>query len=216
VLAGTVAGAERNGRVSRFDPSGQRLRSGEELPPHSMKRTFASGAVWLERDEAPHANDQMILERLAFAIALLAQDSSAGGLAVIIDASRSFEERIAALSRLRIKPDARIRVVATDSGATQVGRTTTVMPTRYGMLQATLDVQVLQGLDKQTAETLRVLVEADSIRSAAAELAMHHSTLQVKHENLSAYLGYDPRTTAGRMRYIAAEMLRRLGGNATY
>lgn len=277
VLAGTVAGAERNGRIARFDSSGQRVRSGEDRP-HVMTRTFASGAVWLERDEAPHANDQMILERLAFAIALLSQDSSSGGLAVIIDASRSFEERIAALSRLRIKPDARIRLVATDSGATQVGRTTTVMPTRYGMLQATLDldgsfnpptpaglgrwmradqapeswegavvarrlttprtpvidaeafgamilliraydpdsphedVRVLHGLDKQTAETLRVLVEADSIRSAAAELGMHHSTLQAKHENLSAYLGYDPRTTAGRMRYIAAEMLRRLGG----
>lgn len=61
-----------------------------------------------------------------------------------------------------------------------------------------------------SGEILRVLVEADSIRAATTRPAMHHSTLQARHESLIHYLGYDPRTTAGRMRYIAAELLRRL------
>ena len=65
-------------------------------------------------------------------------------------------------------------------------------------------------LDDRIAEVLRVLVETDSVRGAATELSMHHSTVQAKHEQLIALLGYDPRSTAGRMRYMAAELLRRL------
>ncbi|GAA0036110.1 CdaR family protein [Brevibacterium metallidurans] len=73
------------------------------------------------------------------------------------------------------------------------------------------DVAALSELDDLTAEILRTLVDSESIRSAAAKLAMHHSTLQARHETLTARLGYDPRTTIGRMRYTAAEFLRRLG-----
>ncbi|WP_141212464.1 hypothetical protein [Enemella evansiae] len=77
------------------------------------------------------------------------------------------------------------------------------------------DVQTLDALDDRTAEILRTLVESDSIRAAAAQLAMHHSTLQARHDSLTRELGYDPRSTSGRMRYIAAEMLSRLGTDAT-
>lgn len=73
------------------------------------------------------------------------------------------------------------------------------------------DVRALTGLDDRSSEILRVLVESDSVRSAAAELAMHHSTLQARHQQLIERIGYDPRTVSGRLRYIAAEMLRRLG-----
>ncbi len=278
VLADAVAGAEREGRVSRFDPAGLRLPDVAPRPDAGYpRRAFGEGAVWIEREGAPHANDEMILERLAFAVGLLdAQNGTPGGLSVALDASRSIEDRIAALSRLRIMPDARVRIVATAAGDAHVGSTTTVMPTRYGLLQATLDVdgsvesippaglgpwvraddapeswegaviayrlhtpstpvvdahelgamlalirgydatephsdvRALEALDRRTSETLRALVESESIRSAAAELAMHHSTLQAKHEALTELLGYDPRTVNGRMRYIAAEMLRRL------
>lgn len=74
-----------------------------------------------------------------------------------------------------------------------------------------LDVTTLAGLDDRSAEILRVLVESDSIRAAAATLAMHHSSVQARHESLTRDLGYDPRTTVGRMRYVAVELLRRLG-----
>ncbi|MFD5284002.1 hypothetical protein [Streptomyces rubrogriseus] len=39
------------------------------------------------------------------------------------------------------------------------------------------DVRALAGLDARSADVLRTLVEADSIRSAAAALSMHHSRL---------------------------------------
>lgn len=72
------------------------------------------------------------------------------------------------------------------------------------------EVRALARLDAHSAKVLLVLVEADSIRSAATTLGMHHSTLQAKHAWLTQELGYDPRTVNGRVRYGTAELLRRL------
>ncbi|MFF1750922.1 hypothetical protein [Nocardia sp. NPDC058244] len=276
VLAGTVAGAVRNGRISRFDPAGRNV-SGDDEGPRRPERSIEGGRVWLERDDAAHANDEMILERLAFAVGLLgAWSDRAAGLALIIDQARSVDERAPGLARLHIDPSTRIRLIATDVGVAPAGISAAV-PTRYGILQASLDlsgrieppgpaglgmwvradhapeswdgaviahrltnpstpvvdatdlgamiilardhdaasphgdVTALVHLDARSAEVLRVLCDLPSLRSAAVELAMHHSTLQAKHESLTQLLGYDVRTTAGRMRYIAAEFLRRLG-----
>ena len=57
---------------------------------------------------------------------------------------------------------------------------------------------------------LQALVTSESIRAAASTLGMHHSTVQSRHEALCGLLGYDPRTVAGRMRYLAAAVLARL------
>lgn len=276
VLAGVVVGTERNGRTTRFDPTGRRVEGGEGTR-RSSQRTFGAGTVWLERDGAAFANDAVIVERLGFAIGLL--DTRAvgpSGLAIAIDSSRSLDERVPALPRLRLEPSTRIRLIATDADAARIGRAATVMPTRYGLMQAGLDldgtfeppvraglgpwvradhapeswesavlayrlttsltpivdaatlgammilmraydpetphedVVALRNLDTQSAQVLRVLVESESVRSAASELGMHHSTLHAKHEGLIRVLGYDPRSTVGRMRYIAAEVLRRV------
>ncbi|MFV0432574.1 MAG: hypothetical protein ACK5LO_01125 [Leucobacter sp.] len=233
--------------------------------------------MWLEREGGLRANDEMIVGRLAHAIALLdVRYDRSGGLAVVIDASCSIEDRSAELAQLRIEPGAQIRLIATAPETPRTGAFSTVVPTRYGILQATLDltgnvaqagragigirrradhapdswadaviayrlstedlpildavdlgallplirgydhdiphpdVAVLSSLDRGTAEVLRVLVEAESVRSAAVELHLHHSTLQTKHRQLTQVLGYDPRTTGGRARYVVAEILRRL------
>lgn len=71
------------------------------------------------------------------------------------------------------------------------------------------DVRALAALDNRSSEVLLALVEADSLRSAAARLDMHHSTVQARHEALTEALGYDPRSNLGRMRYIAAALLYR-------
>lgn len=276
-LSGVVAGAETRGRTRRFDPAGRVVPGPAETPTRRVQLPFG-GAVWIERGGPPHVNDEMILERLALAVGLIeAHHHPADGLDIIIDAERSADERATALARLRIGPHERIRLVATDVDAPWPGAPHTELPTRFGILRATLDrqgallsagrvglgpwvradlapeswdgaviayrlatasvpvvdatdlgamlilaraydpehphhdVTTLAGLDARSAEILRVLVESDSIRAAAAALTMHHSTVQARHESLSRELGYDPRTTGGRMRYIAAEVLRRLG-----
>ena len=72
------------------------------------------------------------------------------------------------------------------------------------------DVGALAALDGRSAHVLRTLVETDSIRSAAAALGMHHSSVQARHGALTEQLGYDARTPLGRMRYIAAALILRL------
>ncbi|GEE03807.1 hypothetical protein nbrc107696_42530 [Gordonia spumicola] len=72
------------------------------------------------------------------------------------------------------------------------------------------DVDALERLDPLETTILRTLVEADSVRAAAARLGMHHSTVQARHESLTRALGYDPRTPVGRMRCSAATLVLRL------
>ncbi|MBE9376440.1 hypothetical protein IQ251_18465 [Saccharopolyspora sp. HNM0983] len=233
--------------------------------------------MWLERVGEQHANDEMIVERLALALDLVeARYDPVGVLEAAIDPTRPIEERKTALARLRIDPGSHIRIIATGPDGRPGTAPSTAVPTRHGMLRATLgraateppstpaglgtwvradhapeswdaamialelaeptrpvvdasdlgtllmlaqahdpqapheDIRGLMRLDTRSAQVLRALVETDSIRSAAAELGMHHSTLQARHEALTRDLGYDPRTTTGRIRYGAAEFLRRL------
>ncbi len=277
VLSGTVAGSERRGVVVRFDPAGRKASGRGEADERAPVAAVGDGSVWLERAGPLHSNDQMIVARLAHSVALHeARYARSGDLAVAIDASCSIEDRSAVLAQLRIEPGSQVRLVATAPGPPRTGPYSTVVPTRYGILRATLnvaghagqderagiglwrradhapeswedaviayrlstedmpvldavdlgallplirgssggvphhDIEVLAGLDAATAEALRVLVEAESVRSAATELGLHHSTLQTRHRQLIKILGYDPRTTGGHARYVIAEILRRL------
>ncbi|MFI2608290.1 PucR family transcriptional regulator [Kitasatospora sp. NPDC018619] len=276
-LSGTVAGAERHGRTSRRDPDGRLLDGTTGREPRSPARPCSDGCVWLERDGAAHPNDAVIVERLAFAVELLDLRRHTGSaLEIGIDAARTLDDRTTALARLRLDPGTRIRLIATRVDDQAPDAPSTILPTRYGILRASLDttgrvpfqgraglgpwvradrapaswdgavialrltapstptvdatdlgamlmlaqahdphaphedVRALLRLDARSATVLRALVEADSLRAAAAELGMHHSTLQARHEALTRDLGYDPRSTTGRMRYIAAALLQRL------
>lgn len=137
------------------------------------------------------------------------------GLGTWVRADRAPESWDAAVVALRLTDAATPTVDATDLGAMLL------LAQAYDPQDPHDDVRALAGLDQRTADVLRTLVEADSIRSAATDLGMHHSTVQARHEALTRTLGYDPRTTVGRMRYIAAALLLRLaapvgrGGSGT-
>ncbi|MGW4024886.1 hypothetical protein [Streptomyces sp. NPDC005009] len=276
VLSGTVAGAEIRGRVSRRDPDGHAATAAVE-GRRSLQKSHGDWTVWLERDGEPEPNDEMIVERLALGVELIeARRRPEGGFDAVIDAARPIAERVTHLARHRLDPATPVRILATAADTAELGAPSAIVPTRYGLLRATLDgfgkldppkpvgfgtwvradrapdswdaaiialrlrddsvpavdatdlgamlllaqaydaqnphgdVRALAGLDTRSADVLRTLVEADSIRSAAAALGMHHSTVQARHEALTQTLGYDPRTNVGRMRYIAAALLLRL------
>lgn len=340
VLSGTVAGAVVGRRTQRVGPDGDRLPdavtgSGAGTvaeadavtvgpavtdPDRWPSRPVADGYVWLEREGAPHANDDMIIERLALATDLVRtrHDGEPGSsLGTLIDASRDLAERRIALARLRLDPTREYRVAALpasrdvavalpgrppgtvptgSSGA--VSRATrapsTVVATPYGLVRAVVlgqdaeitgpaglgtaqpadqlaesfhtavlalrlvptrgavagggvpaggavdrvvdrvvdaadlgvvlaavsalepvaaqqaDVVALARLDARTRAVLDELASADSVRAAAAALGMHHSTLQARHDALTAELGYDPRSLHGRARFQLARLLLRL------
>ncbi|MEU3604689.1 hypothetical protein AB0E83_04425 [Streptomyces sp. NPDC035033] len=277
VLSGTVAGAEVRGRTTRRDPDGHPVTDAAGPRRRGSHRSRADWAVWLEREGEPGPVDEMIVERLALGVELLeARRRPESGFDAVVDPDRPVAERVTLLAKRRIAPAARVRILATPADAAEAGEVSAIVPTRYGLLRATLDtsgglappgpagygtwvradrapesweaavvalrltdaatpvvdatdlgamlmlaqaydpdhphedVRALARLDRRSAGILLTLVEADSIRSAAAELGMHHSTVQARHEALTRALGYDPRTHLGRMRYIAAALLLRL------
>ncbi|UOR02769.1 hypothetical protein MUN77_05515 [Leucobacter allii] len=77
-------------------------------------------------------------------------------------------------------------------------------------IRAHPDVAALSALDARTLELLDALVRAPSVRAAAEELGVHHSSLQQRHASLVRQLGYDPRAADGRLRFEAARMMGRL------
>ena len=72
------------------------------------------------------------------------------------------------------------------------------------------DVAALSALAPGAREALQVLSRAPSVRAAADELGVHHSSLQQRHASLTRQLGYDPRSSEGRLRYEAAHLIARL------
>jgi hypothetical protein len=112
-LSGAAAGAERRGRVSRFDPTGRRLGDAAVII-RSPERSGSTFRVWLEREGALHVNDEMVVERLTLAVELReARKGPASGLDVALDPSTPISDRAAALARLRVGTETRIRLVAT-------------------------------------------------------------------------------------------------------
>jgi DNA-binding PucR family transcriptional regulator len=74
------------------------------------------------------------------------------------------------------------------------------------------DVAALDALaaDRAGIPTLDALIRAGTARAAAAELGLHHSTVQSRLAVAAAGLGYGPRTPDGRTRYVLARTLQRL------
>ncbi|MEU4365240.1 hypothetical protein [Promicromonospora sp. NPDC023987] len=175
VLSGAVAGAVDGRRTYRIGPDGDRLTDGPatdgpatgraegaghaELQPRWPTSTISNGRVWLERHGSPHANDAMVVERLALAVDLVAArhpgraDSS---LETALDATRDTAERRVALSRLRLDPAREVRVVVrpvSHPASRPVSHLvshpvsaapSTVVATSYGLLRA-----VVLGHDEQ-------------------------------------------------------------------
>ncbi|WP_382304269.1 helix-turn-helix domain-containing protein [Herbiconiux sp. UC225_62] len=141
-LSGTVAGLSAPSGVVRVEASGRRLNDIVDGDASASWPTIAadeSARVWLERDGDAHANDAMILERLALAVALIrarrliAPDDS---MATVLDATRPTAERAAAATRLRVE-DARVRAVATAPDVVIPGPTALVA-TAFGVVRASI------------------------------------------------------------------------------
>jgi len=111
-LSGVTAGMDLRDRRTRRSPDGRRA-DGDHPAVRSPRRDIPGGEVWLEREGEHHANDEMVVERLALALELVeARHRPDAALEVAIDAERSVGDRRAALARLRIEGDARVRVLA--------------------------------------------------------------------------------------------------------
>jgi hypothetical protein len=305
--ASATAGTSATGTVRRVDDAG--LRSAVDAPPafglwpqHPLGDT---GYVWLERSGPAHANDDMILERLALAVAITLERSAPvvaerHAVETVLDESAPVAERLAAAALLRLDATGSYEVVALPASLPATAGHQTVVVTRAGAVRAVIrpardasaarvpgsraetaaeprttiaragigftvtpseldsswrsavlalrltgprepvvradelgalllladaadeqphehpDVARLKaamGSSAATARLIEAAVSADSVRAAARELGLHHSTVQARLATLSDGVGFDVRTAPGRGRLALALRLYYLATN---
>lgn len=101
------------------------------------------GRVWLERSGPPHANDDIILERLAIAVRITLHrtapvSSSRRTVETIIDRTETLERRRAACAQLKLRNEERYRIVAEPSGSSAAIGHHTIVATPAGSVRATI------------------------------------------------------------------------------
>ncbi len=115
-LSGCVAGYSRASSATsmRVSPGGEVLSEPGPAAPHGAIE--ADGlCVWIERQGPAQANDAMILERLALALAIRhggRAEDPLRRLGALLDAGVDAEQRRAAAAKLGLAPRSRYRVVS--------------------------------------------------------------------------------------------------------
>lgn len=292
-LSGCNAGYRRDlpPRSLRVSPRGEIVAPDDGPPtPGSCSAITAEGlTVWIERDGEPHANDAIVLERLALAVRIRLgggrrEIDGRRDLGLLLDPTVPTETRRLAAARLNLVSTARYRVIAAPlfavwdehpSGAEDVVATpygsihalvvphdhapvparpigtgpatdvdhlhrsfrTAVVALRlcdpevapsvladdYGGLVGLLadlpldsDLPDVDSLDAIMSHpwgstTVDALVRTSSVRQAARNAGVHHSTLQTRLDTIIAELGYDPLDNGiGRTRFGLASLVWRL------
>lgn len=144
-LAGCTAGfcQDLPPRTVRVTPRGE-LAEGRALPPPDSSIRCDGLTVWLEREGPAHANDTIILERLALAVRIRhgrgRQDADdRRELGLLLDRSVPVEERRTAAARLNLATGAKYRVLAAPLFAVWAEHPTgaeDVVATPYGPIHA--------------------------------------------------------------------------------
>ena len=144
-LSGCNAGfrQELPRRTVRVTPQGE-LAPIDGVEPSGLVHQADGLTVWLEREDPKHANDDMVLERLALAVRIRCgqgrQDlDNRRDLGVLLDTGVPIDERQLAASRLGLRPTATYRIVAAPLFAlwgARPGGPEDVVPTAFGSLHA--------------------------------------------------------------------------------
>lgn len=156
ILTGCPAGIvypERRVRM-RVDETGTRTEVPLLTAPtqwRSESLGYADDAlVWIERAGSPHANDTMVLERLAWGIRMTLERSEAHaptdaseGVETLLDSDAPPGEQHRAAHRLHLDEVELVRVIASPPGDSPAASRTlsTIMPTPVGAVRATLETK---------------------------------------------------------------------------
>lgn len=140
VLSGCAAGVAADGILLRVDDSGARSSAPRGDWP---SRAFGDGGLtWIERAGGQHANDEMILERLAIALGIAVDRTSPTAasrraLQTLIDPATTADARADAARRLHLTPHDHYRVIATPADST-VAAPSIVVRTEVGSVRVTV------------------------------------------------------------------------------
>jgi len=127
--------------VLRVDTAGRRTPVPEPGPwPSRPLGGYAGATVWIERDGEPHANDHMVLERLAMGVGVtldrsaLADDEAGVHLEQLVDGAVPLPARRRAAGRLHLDAGRPVQVLAAppDDATAARSRRATVLSTVAG------------------------------------------------------------------------------------
>ncbi|MCS5723627.1 helix-turn-helix domain-containing protein [Herbiconiux sp. CPCC 203407] len=132
ILSGCATGFVADDRSLRVDAAG--MRSTGSVDVSDLRSSWPShgfgdaGLAWIERDGPAHANDGMILERLAIALDIAVERTSPAAasrraLSTLVDPDSSADTRLEAAGRLHLDTtgSTRYRVIATPASAAATG-----------------------------------------------------------------------------------------------
>lgn len=145
VLSGCAAGFVTGATATGVNSEGKRiaLTTGPAEGTWPEHTAPGGGRAWIERDGALHANDEMILERLAIAIGIHLERSAPQAamrkaVETVIDGAEPAEGRRLAAARLRLESGSSFVVIAEPvSAATPTGHHTVVI-TPVGPVRAVI------------------------------------------------------------------------------
>ena len=145
VLCGAPIGHRGDGQKQgrRFAADGTELSAGSpEIWPSAP--AGEGSVVWLERMDAPHANDSMVLERLAIALSILSrrldtQAPTRRAIEMLLAGDSTDEERAEAAARLSLGAHATTHAIAVPA-AVPLDRALphATIGTRFGIVRAVL------------------------------------------------------------------------------
>lgn len=142
ILSGCAVGFIADGTGFRVDVSGGRAPR-PDPDGNWLSHSFGDGgSAWIEREGSAHANDDMILERMAIALGIAVERTSPAAasrraLQLVIDADTTPQARLAAAQRLHLEARSEYRVSATPMD-TVVSGPSVVMNTDFGSVRAAL------------------------------------------------------------------------------
>ncbi|PVE97913.1 LysR family transcriptional regulator [Microbacterium sp. TPD7012] len=141
VLSGATVGQRDGRQIMRVRADGVRIDPIDPRDGWMLRDSGPDAVVWIEREGEPHTNDAMILERLALALGIIRARRSVGTASAVELAISSYagaDERVGALSRLRLAPG-RFRVIASlPDPAPGAQHPSAVVATRHGLTRATI------------------------------------------------------------------------------
>jgi hypothetical protein len=141
VLSGATVGQRDGRQIMRVRADGVRI---DPIDPRDgwMRRDSGPDAVvWIEREGQEHTNDAMILERLALALGIIRARRSVGTASAVELAISSYagvDERMTALSRLRLSSGPLCVVASPPDPAPLAQHPSAVIATRHGLTRATI------------------------------------------------------------------------------
>lgn len=147
MMSGVSAGASDGSIAGTCAASpGGPIKSVATVPSGSWPRHQVGGDgalwVWIERSGDEHANDAMVLERLALSIDITRQRSATRWrrrpLEILLDEESDRDQRLKAARALGLDPERRLVIVASPPGLSEEP-TAINLETEHGRFRATLD-----------------------------------------------------------------------------